>query len=81
VWEKGNLSVFVLRGQRYRRARRSHRLPDLDLDLLASFLDRPSVSRAVRSLPSWEFVPGETCPVPGSRATSAGRRERQIAAC
>jgi hypothetical protein len=38
----------VLRGARYRRAAGSKVLPGIDLDQLASFLDRQSTSAAIR---------------------------------
>ncbi|MBI4612003.1 MAG: Uma2 family endonuclease, partial [Planctomycetes bacterium] len=38
----------VLRGEQYAPARKSKVLPDIDLAELASFLDRPTTSRAIR---------------------------------
>lgn len=37
----------MLRGDRYEATARSERFPDLDLDLLTSFLDRPTAYDAV----------------------------------
>ncbi len=47
-WKDGRLSVHVLDGLAYREAARSTFLPDLDLDLLCSFLDRPTQTQAMR---------------------------------
>jgi Uma2 family endonuclease len=47
-WRRGKIEVYRLRGERYRKAARSALFPDLDLDLMLSFLDRPSTTRAVR---------------------------------
>jgi Uma2 family endonuclease len=47
-WRKGSIQVFTLGGDRYDPAPRSLILSDLDLDLLASFLDRPTLTQAVR---------------------------------
>ncbi len=51
-WRKGAIEVYV-RGRKggedaYRKVTRSRMLPDLDIELLASFLDRPSLNQAVR---------------------------------
>jgi Uma2 family endonuclease len=48
-WRRGRISVHVLRGGRYRRASGSKVLPGIDLDQLASFLDRESTSAAIRA--------------------------------
>jgi Uma2 family endonuclease len=42
-WIEGKIEVHVLRGSRYECAARSGFLPDLDLELLCSFLDRRSL--------------------------------------
>ena len=47
-WRKGVIKVFVLDGDDYRESARSLVLPDLDLELLASFLDRPTLTSTVR---------------------------------
>jgi Uma2 family endonuclease len=49
VWEKGALSLFALRGDRYERIERSGVLPDLDLALFTSFLGARSQTQAVRA--------------------------------
>jgi Uma2 family endonuclease len=59
-WKKGRLQVFRLRGERYRAIPRSLFVPDLDLDVLLQFIDRPTMNEAVR-----EF-----------RATLAGRGKK-----
>jgi Uma2 family endonuclease len=48
-WQDGALSVHVLDGKAYRSATRSEVLPELDLALLCSFLDRPSATDAMRA--------------------------------
>ncbi|PKN54627.1 MAG: Uma2 family endonuclease [Deltaproteobacteria bacterium HGW-Deltaproteobacteria-14] len=47
-WRKDRIRVYVLRGEEYHEAPRSEVLPELDLTLLASFLDRPRTSQAIR---------------------------------
>lgn len=51
VWDRdAGLRVFALREQGYESAKRSMFFPDLDLGWLASFLDQPTQSAAVRAL-------------------------------
>jgi Uma2 family endonuclease len=50
VWQKGVIHVHVLRGERYEEVAASELLPDLDLNLVASLLDRPTLTQAVRDL-------------------------------
>jgi Uma2 family endonuclease len=53
VWERdAGLRVHALRDEHYERRDRSALLPDLDLAWLASFLDRPTQTQAVRALRS-----------------------------
>jgi Uma2 family endonuclease len=47
-WRKGQLEAHVLEGEKFLAAPRSRALPDLDLNELASFLDRPTASQAMR---------------------------------
>ncbi|HVV84547.1 MAG TPA: Uma2 family endonuclease [Kofleriaceae bacterium] len=47
-WRDGRVTVHVLDGLSYRESRRSTFLPDLDLELLCSFLDRPTQTQAMR---------------------------------
>jgi Uma2 family endonuclease len=47
-WRKGRISVHVLRGESYGDASESEVLPGIDLAELASFLDRPTTSAAIR---------------------------------
>jgi Uma2 family endonuclease len=47
-WRKGVIEVYVLSEGRLVRADRSRLLPELDLDLLASVLDRDTLTQAVR---------------------------------
>ncbi|MCL4821127.1 MAG: Uma2 family endonuclease [Vicinamibacteria bacterium] len=49
TWRDAGLSVHVLRGSAYALVERSALFPDLDLALLASFLDRPTAMQAVRA--------------------------------
>ncbi|HEU4617131.1 MAG TPA: Uma2 family endonuclease [Gammaproteobacteria bacterium] len=47
-WRRGRISVHVLRGgERYEAAPVSEVLPGIDLEQLASFLDRPTTSAAI----------------------------------
>jgi hypothetical protein len=48
-WQDGRLSVHVLRGGIDERVPRSAVFPDLDLQLLCSFMDRPTATQAVRA--------------------------------
>jgi Uma2 family endonuclease len=48
-WRDGRIEVHVLRGDRYETVTRSALFPELDVELLASFLDRPTVLQAVRA--------------------------------
>ena len=47
-WITGRLEVHVLQGATYQRVARSRWLPELDLDLMCTFLDRRSVHIAKR---------------------------------
>jgi Uma2 family endonuclease len=47
-WRRGRISVHALRGDIYEEIAASEVLPGIDLDELASFLDRPTASRAIR---------------------------------
>jgi len=51
VWflKEGRLEIHLLRGDQYLRADRSALFPDLDVSLLCSFLDRPTLLQAVRA--------------------------------
>jgi Uma2 family endonuclease len=50
VWfcEDSQIRVYVLLGEQYEQTPRSACFPDLDLALMCSFLDRPTVTQAVR---------------------------------
>jgi len=48
IWRKGAIEVHVFSGGKFVRARRSRVLPDLDLELLTSVLDRDTLNEAVR---------------------------------
>jgi Uma2 family endonuclease len=47
-WRKGRIQVHVLRGERYEPVPNSEVLPGIDHAELASFLDRPTTSQAIR---------------------------------
>lgn len=47
IWRRGVIQVWALAGGEFERAQRSVVLPDLDLALLASMLDRDSLNQAV----------------------------------
>ena len=47
-WEGGNIRIHVLRGAQYEAAPASEALPGIDLEQLASFLDRATASEAIR---------------------------------
>lgn len=47
-WRKGRISVHLLRGDDYVEAEASEALPGIDLAQLASFLDQPTTSAAIR---------------------------------
>lgn len=51
IWHRrgGHISVHVLRGDAYAEVERSEALPEIDLAQLASFLDRPTASAAIRA--------------------------------
>ena len=50
VWRRGALRVFVLRDDAYTEVEQSGVFPGLDLQLLLSLLDRPTVTEAQRAL-------------------------------
>ena len=47
-WRRGVIEVYILAGSNFERAARSVVLPDLDLTLVASMLDRDTITDAVR---------------------------------
>jgi len=47
-WRKGVIEIYVLTSGKLTRAHRSHFLPELDLELLASVLDRETLNQAIR---------------------------------
>jgi len=47
-WRKGRLTAHALRGERYDEIPASEVLPGIDLAELASFIDRGTVSQAIR---------------------------------
>ena len=51
-WRKGVIEVYILTDGKFETAQRSRLLPDLDLELLASMLDRETLTQAVRDFRS-----------------------------
>jgi len=49
IWQDSQIEVHVLRQQRYELVEKSALFPDLDVPLLATFLDRPTALQAVRA--------------------------------
>lgn len=47
-WRRGRIQPYVLREERYQPVDGSEVLPGIDLGQLASFLDRPTTSQAIR---------------------------------
>jgi Uma2 family endonuclease len=47
-WRKGVIEIYVLAQGTFSRAERSRVLPDLDVELLASMVDRDTLTQAVR---------------------------------
>jgi Uma2 family endonuclease len=47
-WRKGILEIYILTDGKFRETQRSRLLPELDLELLVSMLDRDTLSQAVR---------------------------------
>ena len=47
-WRKGMIEIYVLRDGKFMTMQRSRLFPELDLELLASMLDRETLTKAVR---------------------------------
>ena len=47
-WRKGAIEIYVFADGAFRRMERSRHLPELDVELLASMLDRETLTQAVR---------------------------------
>jgi Uma2 family endonuclease len=47
-WRRGQLTAHALRGEQYEQVTASEVLPGIDLAELASYLDRPTASQAIR---------------------------------
>jgi hypothetical protein len=73
VWKGDRIEIQVLRANRYESERRSHLLPGLDLDLLISFLDRPTALQAVKGFREALGRPG----VSEGHGRRPGRRRRR----
>src|SRR5439155_18359503 len=48
-WRRGKIQPYVLHGERYEALDQSDVLPGIDLAELASFVDRPTASQAIRA--------------------------------
>lgn len=72
LWKGAQVEVHVLRGERYERSARSRVLPDLDVELLVSFLDRPTALQAVRA-----FQDALRKPAGGGTRRRRGSRQRR----
>ncbi|HVR64454.1 MAG TPA: Uma2 family endonuclease [Polyangia bacterium] len=48
IWRRGTITAHALRGDQYQEIPDSEALPGIDLVQLASFVDRPTVSQAIR---------------------------------
>lgn len=48
-WKKDAIVIHLLRGDRYEESAKSGAFPEMDLELLVSFLDQPTVTQAVRA--------------------------------
>ncbi len=48
-WQNDAIVIHLLRGDRYEASAKSVAFPELDLKLLVSFLDEPTVTQAVRA--------------------------------
>ncbi|HYR27761.1 MAG TPA: hypothetical protein VEU30_04815, partial [Thermoanaerobaculia bacterium] len=68
-WRKGIIEVYVLSERKLVPAERSRLLPDLDLELLASMLDRDTLTQAVRRGLSFQARAGASASR-GCRASS-----------
>ena len=49
VWKDGRIEVHALRGPAYERVEQSRFFPGLDFELLATFIDQPTASAAIRA--------------------------------
>lgn len=48
-WKSSRLQIFVLSGERYEPVEGSELFPDLDVELLCSFLEHPTATQAVKA--------------------------------
>lgn len=70
VWKGDRIQIHVSRAGRYESASRSRLLPDLDVELLTSFLSQPTALQAVKAFREALGEPGP----PGGRRPRPGRR-------
>lgn len=47
-WERNAIAIYTLSGRRWRKAVRSRALPGLDVGEMCGFLDRPTMTAAIR---------------------------------
>jgi len=72
TWRKGQIEIHVLRGGDYVRSTRSRLFPELDVKLLASFLEAPTALQAMRGYR--EALRKERAPRRAARKPSPRRR-------
>ena len=48
LWRKGVIEIYILKNGKFAKTRRSRLVPELDIELLASMLDRDTTSQAIR---------------------------------
>jgi Uma2 family endonuclease len=53
TWREGRIDVHALRGEHYQGKPKSEILPDLDLEVMASFLDGADQTATVRAFRAW----------------------------
>jgi len=53
TWREGRIEVHALRSEQYQPIARSELLPDLDLEVMTSFLQNPDQTAAVRAFRAW----------------------------
>jgi Uma2 family endonuclease len=70
-WSAGRIEIHALRGDRYERVAKSPLFPRLDVQLLSSFLDRPTALQAVRAFLDALRTPGASRSRPRSRRRRA----------
>src|SRR5262249_37012963 len=52
-WRESRIEVHALRGATYERIQRSEMLPELDIEKMATFVEGPDQTAAVRAFRAW----------------------------